>query len=235
MHGAKHGSLKAVFARPTVVLDHSTQIKSVQCSPGKIQVCFKSLTAFDQAILSWALDDLNLVTYHNGCGDETSGKRTFFHAVRPEFDLTSLCMTTSATSILEEQALESGEIRWGTYLSPSNRRRVPVKGHMRLEQATPKPLNSTGGTVDLSSNATALDFFFGDPMIDGNNINKTGYGLGFISENGTVPARRSIRRRALSGRELSKRGGLFEGIWEGIRHFIKVRTYWLGRVIYTVG
>jgi hypothetical protein len=218
LHGAKHGSMKATFVRPTVVLDHSSQLQDIKCSNRDIETCFKSSKAFEAVKRSWHLDNFNLVTYHMRCGDETSGKRTFFHAKQPVFNPQTSCVRVAVIPVPEEEALDSGEINWGTYQHPDYRKRVPVKGHVRITHNssidTTTPTNMTEGKpVDITRNATALKNFFQDPDIDTSHMHKPvpeSEELDFISMDGTVS-----RRDAAA---------FFQGLWNGIKNFFGVRT-----------
>lgn len=200
-HGAKHGSLKTNFSRPTVVLDHSSHLKTVKCDDkqGNIKVCFDSLEAFQVAQQSWNKPDFHLNTFHMGCGDQTSGKRTYFHARKPVFmDPQTLCTVVPVTPLKDEDAMDSGELSWGTYKHPNYRKRVPVLGHIRLDEpptnldtdASIDPLvNSTTPILDLTQNATALEGFFFGLNFNTDNISDPappGDDLVSISDDGTV-------------------------------------------------
>ncbi|KAK2759078.1 hypothetical protein FQN54_003177 [Arachnomyces sp. PD_36] len=179
LHGAKHAQFQATFTRPTVVLEHSNQISKIKCQSDEIEICFKSPEARRITQDSWTgagYDSFNIVTYHRSCGDGTGERRSFFQASRPVFD-SSTCLTVPATRIDEKDALDSGEVSWGTYASPLHKRE-PVLGHVRAVWPD-EPLISgramaggngsapTGnGTVDLTTNAWAVEEFFGTDDID---------------------------------------------------------------------
>lgn len=148
-HGAKHATFKANFTRPTIVLDHTSQVDSIECNEGKIKVCFNSeRLGFSKAQSTWTLKRFNLATYHIGCGDETSGLRSYFLAENAEFEPDSGCVQVSASPLAYEDAIESGEIEWGTYREKGNNE--PVKGHLAVNKPSrrssivakpPPPLN----------------------------------------------------------------------------------------------
>ena len=220
--------MKATFVRPTIVLDHSNYLRDIQCNPRNIEVCFKSPEAFHEVETSWHLDDFNLVTYHVGCGDETSGKRTFFRASHPVFNAQTLCAKVPVTMITEEDALDSGELSWGTYQHPDYRKRVPTKGHVRVNQdfSGTTMEAAAGEPVDLTRNGTALKNLFQDPNLDTCNIHEPvpdSKDLEFISMNGTVQKNNTdMRRRDLQ--DLSERGFIdfFVGLYHGIVDFFNV-------------
>lgn len=219
MHGAKHAQLKATFNRRTVVLDHSNKIKSVECDDDTINVCFTSSHAMWAVQDAWRDDDdvgnMNLVTYHPGCGDETGTKRSFFEASVPFFNPLSSCVAMSITRLQEEDALDSGVVSWGTYLSPHEKRgNEPVKGHVRLTSpmsAVALNGSSNATTVDLTENADALGMFFNTTAIDTSEPAETVDDLEFISNNGTV-----------TRRTLEKRGPILDWIVSGAKYIAKV-------------
>ena len=235
MHGAKHGNLKAEYTHPTVVLDHSFHIKNVKCSPGSMEICFKNKDAFKAAETSWNMNKWYIVAFHNGCGDTGSGKRSTFEASLPEFDEDSMCATTKATQVADEDALQSGTIRWGTYISPSYRKRAPVKGHIRMDEPSSAPgasdqfnstthsiLPITNQTVDLTSNATALEAFFGFSE-DFSHIHDKVPSLNFTSLNGTIAKRHWAMSERMHARDLLlKREGFWEGLWNGFKRLVQV-------------
>ena len=121
LHGAKHAHMNTTFKYPTVVLEHSNQIESISCQDGAITACFKTKQAVQTVLQSWIrkdIDTFNLVTYHVGCGDESGARRSFFEATRPVIDLGSSCMTVQTRRVQEQEAIEDGELSWGTYVSP---------------------------------------------------------------------------------------------------------------------
>ncbi|KAJ5278653.1 hypothetical protein N7478_004025 [Penicillium angulare] len=184
LHGSKHASLEAKFVRHTVVLDQSDHIKSVTCDDNNIQVCFKSPHALKAAGNSWGpLDSFNLATYHAGCGDESSGKRSYFHASSLSVNSDSMCVVMDATRVGESDALDSGVVSWGTYVDPNNRRRTPVKGHVRVNRPSEydeKPRNGTmprvmgtgsmNRTMDVAYDPWALEYFFNNSHMDTSNM-----------------------------------------------------------------
>ena len=215
LHGAKHGSLEAEFNAPTVILDHTSHLKSIKCGSKHITASFSDVIAYEHVLRTWDLPTFHLVTYHLGCGDEYEGVRSFYKVTKPTFNPLSMSVTLNAKLIEKEQAMDSGVVEWGTYTDPLHRARVPVKGHVRLSEPEdywrPKGLakrqedalspegikfgNHTfhdfeeGDPVNLNNNATALeDFFFMDDfdVSDPNAEVPDDDVPEFIATNGTV-------------------------------------------------
>ncbi len=114
-------------------MDHTNQINSIQCNEGKIKVCFNSEgLGFSKVQSTWTLKRFNIATYHIGCGDETSGLRSYFLAENADFEPDSGCVRVSASPLAYEDAIESGEIEWGTYREKGNNE--PVKGHLAVNK-----------------------------------------------------------------------------------------------------
>lgn len=76
--------------------------------------------------------ELTLLLDSVGCGDEYSGKRSYYQANNPQFDAQSQCVTAMSQQVEQETTLTSGEIAWGTYKDPNST--VPVKGHIRMNK-----------------------------------------------------------------------------------------------------
>lgn len=223
--------------RPTIVLDHSSHIRDVKCSDRHIEMCFKTHQAFETAHESWDSNDgFNLITYHMGCGDQSSEKRSFFYAKQPMFDANSTCVIVAAIPIEEHEALESGRVSWGTYIDPDNRKRDSAKGHVRILQSNPSypPVygnyrNNTGyrnytrvNYVDLNRNATAVKDFFDNPHIDTSHMEQPVPAADepqFISTNGTIMRRHVMKRSA--SRDVAR---FFRGLWNGVLSFFNVST-----------
>ncbi|KAJ4158394.1 uncharacterized protein LMH87_008921 [Akanthomyces muscarius] len=168
MHGAKHSNMKAVFNHPTVVLDYSSHLTSLQCpASGIMKACFRP-EAFEHVQSTWNISVLSIVTYHVGCGDEYNGQRSYFVAESLQFDVKSSCVSLNATSIDHEHALSSGEITWGTYEHPEYRKRVPVKGHVRVTRrtASQRETSSMYRRDDGNETEVDLDDLLGDPGTD---------------------------------------------------------------------
>ena len=103
-----------------MVLDHSSHVSAIRCSAdGKMEVCFEP-AAFAHTQETWsAFSELNIITYHIGCGDEYNGQRSFFLAEDIEFDNGEPCVSFNTTSMAHEHAVSSGELSWGTYQLPT--------------------------------------------------------------------------------------------------------------------
>lgn len=243
VHGAKHAHMKSTFNYPTVVLEHSNLVESVECEDDRMKVCFSSPLAMSTVLQTWTADGLrtlNIVTYHSGCGDESGRRRSFFIASSPVFNLLTSCVTMPVARAEEKDILDSGELKWGTYVSPHEKRDTAVKGHVRVTGPVSEP---QGPTDDITKNSTALrDFFaFETVYTNGTNENSTSAGidtsgedhpeadgLDFISYDGEVSyndttSRRALRRRALTQRRLEERG-LFTWLDNAITWFVNVGT-----------
>ncbi|KAJ5995665.1 hypothetical protein N7481_002642 [Penicillium waksmanii] len=147
-----------------------------------MHICFNNPLAMATVEASWLTQGgINVATYHKGCGDESSGKRSFFHATQPSINLAGMCIVVSVTPIQESDALDSGVMTWGTYKDPQQRKRSPTKGHVRVT----KPADSFNGgrpdspaarnvsdkyasnvTMDVALNPWALKNFFNSSDID---------------------------------------------------------------------
>lgn len=104
-------------------------------------VCFSSPEAFKKAQTAWNIPEFNIATFHIGCGDELSGERSYFHAKRPTaINHRTKCLSIPTKRIQHTEALDSGEITWGTYIDPKDRKRTPVLGHIKLSEEPRSPL-----------------------------------------------------------------------------------------------
>ncbi|KAJ5772496.1 hypothetical protein N7520_003025 [Penicillium odoratum] len=221
LHGAKHGRLEATFSRPTVVLDHSSHIEDINCGDGKIEVCFAP-EAFPTVKTEWkkyGSEPFNLITYHVGCGHLTGEQRSIFVAFQPTFE--GNCVTVLAELTDEQEEIQEGKLKWGTYQHPDITKREPVLGHVKVAKADPQMqirdlmtsggLNGTGngtfrGMNDLTKNATAVKAFFGTSLINTDIPDQYEIGLGYLSDD--------------EYNQFAKRG-LFSWIVEGINAIIK--------------
>lgn len=147
-----------------------------------MQICFNNPLAMATAEASWLIEGgINLATYHRGCGDESSGKRSFFHATQPFINPRDMCIVMSVTLIQESDALDSGVMTWGTYKDPKQRKRSPTKGHVRLTKPaygsnkgrpdSPAARNvsdkyASNVTMDIALNPWALENFFNSTDLD---------------------------------------------------------------------
>ncbi|KAH8890636.1 hypothetical protein GQ53DRAFT_765831 [Thozetella sp. PMI_491] len=220
VHGAKHGSMNANFNLPAVILDHTSGLRSIKCRGNqRIDICLKP-EAFRHAQNAWNISQFILVTYHIGCGDELSGKRSYFHAEHPQFDTTSACITLATAPIEQEDAVDSGKISWGTFHDPEKNKTMPVKGHVRLSEPvdpflarrdSPHKRNSDkpstrpdrNSTVDLNDDKAAAISFFGDINPDFSGENEILPDSGFINTDGTTETTdtandEAVRRRAVA-------------------------------------
>jgi hypothetical protein len=147
-----------------------------------MHICFNNPLAMATVEASWLIQGgINLATYHKGCGDESSGKRSFFHATQPSINLADMCIVVSVTPIQESDALDSGVVTWGTYNDPRQRKRSPTKGHVRVTKPaysfnggrpdSPAARNvsdkyASNATMDVALNPWALRSFFNSSGID---------------------------------------------------------------------
>ncbi|KAK3302880.1 uncharacterized protein B0T15DRAFT_559308 [Chaetomium strumarium] len=255
VHGAKHATFRANFSRPTIVLDHSSQLKSIRCKNGKINICFKSnSTGFVKASNTWTMKTFNLATYHIGCGDETSGQRSYFLAENPQFDHDSGCVEVAAKPLAHEEAIASGE-RSNFYQPETGQTSVcPAVDSEAPDSCTSRvprhgmPGNATNGTDpdappfppdffkdlddtsprDITDDLQALINFFQTDNFDTSDISdllQWFEDLDFIDYDGTLLAREA--RQLLRRRIMQRRGwGLFEGIYNAAKALVnKIGDY----------
>lgn len=197
MHGAKHADYMANYTLPAVVLEHSNHIKSVQCRDRSILICFQTEKAFE-TVKSWEnLEAFHLITYHVGCGDESSGKRSFFNASQPVLIPSSRCVRLSTRPVEHKDVVESGEVSWGTYISPTEQRRTDTKGHVRMVHSSSSADNGQPpdpATVNLDTNVAAFKYFFNETRSNVTLSNATVNYIDFAPTNGTL-SRRGYRVR----------------------------------------
>jgi hypothetical protein len=183
-----------------------------------MHICFNNPLAMATVEASWLVQGgINLVTYHAGCGDESSGKRSFFHASQPVVNLVDMCVVVSVASIQESDALDSGIMTWGTYNDPNQRKRSPTKGHVRVNKPT-QPYNrgrpdspaarnvtdqyASNATMDIGLNPWAMKTFFNNSDLDATHMGKKIDTMDFmdmddleVPEAHTNTTRRSSTRR----------------------------------------
>lgn len=191
------------------------------------------------------------MTYHVGCGDVVSGKRSFFHASQPMIFNDTMCAVMRVFQIDESQGLDSGIVTWGTFESPDVKKGAasPVKGHVRLSQpisdmkmyedspgtinGTAGPLNTTvpfgNGTMDgykdISTDPSALYNFFNDTSIDTSDMAEEEDSLDFLSVDGDL---NEVNATAMGGTVSRKRStalverNVFTDIWSGLKSLAKV-------------
>ncbi|KAJ5240477.1 uncharacterized protein N7469_002068 [Penicillium citrinum] len=172
LHGSKHSQIQATFSHPTVVLDHSDHLRNIKCDAHSIEICFTTEQAKAIAQETWKLDPktgaFQLVTYHLGCGDTTGHKRSYFRVSRPVTSTATNCLSVPVAPVDEPDALESGEVFWGTYeASAQQKRALQMKGHIKsagttlglIPNSTSNMPNNTS-TVDIEHNMAAAKEFF---------------------------------------------------------------------------
>ncbi|OQD84941.1 hypothetical protein PENANT_c011G02128 [Penicillium antarcticum] len=222
LHGAKHASLEAKFVRNTVILDQSDHVKSVACDDSDMQICFDNPIAMATVEASWLIQGgINLVTYHAGCGDESSGKRSIFHASQPLINLVDMCIVVSVAPIQESDALESGVMTWGTYNDPKKRKRSPTKGHVRVTKPT-QPQNrgrpdspaarnvtdqyASNATMDITLNPWAMETFFNNSHLDTTHMGEKIDTMDFMDMDDpeVPPAHANMTRRSSTRRRADR-------------------------------
>lgn len=117
-------------------------------------------------------------------------------------------MTVAAEPIDEHQALEAGELSWGTYVSPHLAKREPVRGHVGLVKPQQEVVDGEGvnPTINLETDKDAVDDFF-NVKVDTSEPDVNEAGLDSL-----------VGKR---DGELAKRG-LFSWIVNGITSLVRV-------------
>ncbi|MCJ1430981.1 hypothetical protein MMC27_000331 [Xylographa pallens] len=161
--GSKHANIGTNFTHPTVLLEHSNQIKSVKCIKDSISVVFTSLDAFQIAERTWDPKDGSFIvaTYHVSCGNVLDGMRSFFKCSTPSFDSDTLSVMLPAVSQLANvEAIKEADVSWGTYSVPSTNKKRSTVNPRAIQVAQPSLMAGASGTVDLTTNFDALEYFF---------------------------------------------------------------------------
>lgn len=102
---------------PSVVLDHSAAISSVQYSTsGNLVIVFANKAAFDHGATNWnAKDGLIFITYTPGCGDFDKNERCYYEANGVNFNDKSLSATANGTPRSIHDATNNIALQWGDY------------------------------------------------------------------------------------------------------------------------
>ncbi|GLA28508.1 hypothetical protein ACMYSQ_012143 [Aspergillus niger] len=151
------GHMVSNFNHPTVVLDHSTHISSVTCSPGEMNICFKSEDAEHQASEEWNLSQspLILATYHSGCGGYASGSRSYWNVSSITFQSGQRCARASVTEVPLEEAAKDFDLGFGHYQTSIEKDGgIPRRG-------TDDTMIASSSTEDITDDPEALSDFFG--------------------------------------------------------------------------
>ncbi|TPX08649.1 uncharacterized protein E0L32_009838 [Thyridium curvatum] len=99
---------------PSVVLDHSILIASVELRDGVLIIHFADKASFDHCLSEWTAGEMVLVTYTEGCGDYHLGQRCYYHTFKIVFDAGSLsCFAFGQARPIEEITVEVN-VWWGT-------------------------------------------------------------------------------------------------------------------------
>ncbi|GKZ32162.1 hypothetical protein AbraIFM66950_001342 [Aspergillus brasiliensis] len=149
------GHMVSNFNHPTVVLDHSLHISSVTCSPGEMNICFESEDAERQASEEWnpSQSPLILATYHSGCGDYSSGARSYWNVSAITFQSGQRCARASVTEVPLEEAAKDFDLAFGHYQTTNN-------GAV-TRRSTGDTMIASSSTEDITDDPEALSDFFG--------------------------------------------------------------------------
>lgn len=191
------------------MLDHTSHLDKIDCRDSNITLCFGTDEAYKAAEKTWNNGEFNIGTYHAGCGDVTTGKRSYFHVSEvPKFEAQSRCVTVTTTPIKDNEAFDSGEITFGTFNDPANRRRVPTMGHVYMMDNN-EEVDAGDKTEDLDEDLGARKTFFNNKNLKSKEGDTTVKEFEFVSPDGKV----------------NKRGeGLFQGLYDSIVEFFDVST-----------
>lgn len=192
------------------MLDHTGHVERVDCLDNNpTTVCFTSEEFKNVAKEAWKDGDFNLGTYHVGCGDEISGKRSYFHVAQPPAaHEDSRCLVLAAQSIDDHEAFHSGEIAWGTYMDPAYRKRTPAFGHVYMVDNDEEVDAASDGTIDIGTDLRSRKNFFQDGKLKSHTGDNDVKEFEFIGEDGKVT---------------NKRGDvLFQGLFDSIVSFFNV-------------
>ncbi|MCJ1472677.1 hypothetical protein MMC13_001326 [Lambiella insularis] len=160
--GSKHANIGTNFTHPTVVLEHSDQLRSVKCTPSSISVVFSSLDAFHVAQQNWDPKNESFIvsTYHVGCGNVLDGTRSFFSSLAPTFDQSTLSARLTVSQLSHAEAIQEADVAWGTYNSPTSKKKRSTVLRRAVQAAQPAVGAGAPGTVDLTTDFSALQYFF---------------------------------------------------------------------------
>ena len=108
--------LNTNLSYPSVVLEHSQFVKSVDCAADGLLVTFTDAEAYDFAKSSWSsTSDFVLVTYTNGCGSSNE-QRTFWLIDHLNFlDNKNAIDCVTQKELAIEDAIYGVDMVWGTY------------------------------------------------------------------------------------------------------------------------
>ncbi|RDL42412.1 uncharacterized protein BP5553_02391 [Venustampulla echinocandica] len=102
---------------PSVVLDHSAMITSVEVSSmGNLIIIFQDLNSFDHIASSWdASQDIIFITFTLGCGDYDKNQRCYYQAGQLIFDINTLTVVAIGQARPIGDAAHDINVSWGTY------------------------------------------------------------------------------------------------------------------------
>lgn len=111
---------------PSVVLDHSVFIASVEVHLGNLLITFTDAFSFGHSSGSWRLDEMIFITYTPNCGDYDLGQRCYFHATEITFDINTLSVKALGQARPIEDIVIDINVVWGPlgyqgfdYVSPT--------------------------------------------------------------------------------------------------------------------
>lgn len=189
------GNMKAIFNYPAVMLDHSAHI-SVTCQPNKLEVCFGSVEAQQEAQAKWDVINVPLIlgTHHAGCGSYLDGARSYWKATKMQADPLDRCAQLTAQEVEPEEAMKEFELEWGSYEDSTDER--------RMIRRDPRAMIASSEEHDIHDDPSALSDFFGIHW--GPHTYPVNGSTEPVQYNGTV---NPMRRRAT----IHLRRGLFDG------------------------
>lgn len=89
--GAVHrhffANANATWTKPSVVLEHSKRIASINCTDDGLDVVFTDTHAYRHAQKAWPADgDFVVISHTAGCQADVDGQRAYFNVSSVEFD-----------------------------------------------------------------------------------------------------------------------------------------------------
>lgn len=120
-----------------------------------MNICFESEDAERQASEEWKLSQspLILATYHSGCGDYSSGARSYWNVSSITFQSGQRCARASVTEVPLEEAAKDFDLAFGHYQTANN-------GAV-TRRSTGDTMIASSSTEDISDDPEALSDFFG--------------------------------------------------------------------------
>ncbi|KAF5855301.1 hypothetical protein ETB97_009471 [Aspergillus alliaceus] len=149
------GSLNATLIYPTVILDHSAHIQSVDCSADGLTICFNE-KAREVVHKNWDLKLENspvIISPHfPGCGRYYQGERTYWQIISSQLEYNKKeCIHAKTKEITFPSIIQGGNLRFGHFEAH--------KGSSIDDQSQRGDLKDV---QDISNNEDALHRFFGE-------------------------------------------------------------------------